>query len=1730
MSNVIGGWATQYILMYLQKSKNYNSDKILLKVDNMSEDYMLKILQSITEKESQIEPYYKPIIKTTSKVAGYEQYQCKENETAVWLRNSISPNEVVILFMTETIEANQSLKEVIAIDEISLLSSLGIEALYEYLKNESLLSPPDISSLQKFIKVYQQVVDTQLTLYVSFIEAILAYKEDTDICIRISEALPKLRLFKMPSLSVDKVVELRRQLQENHNLSQFRKDGRVMLDEEDVKQKLEKFIASEKENGKQFYNVWKVCETEAGLLQDFQDFIEYRNRNLLQLSYDDIKEIFSVKTSNTVKNRMNIARQELLFALDEKLEAMDNIEDKNFEKSEEERRFDEGLEAVNEKTDVEAMESFLTNYQEYLDSKDIKRIEKNITRLKNPARYTNLLEAIMKETTFMLAEAAEEAAEKIVFHISAPKENLTKDDAALVNFHTQLISQLSPIITCDKTTGNKTTRSFPEQLSYTITMSDGTKNTIIATSEFTIDPSQLVESKISFFTFHSNLESKKGSYYARKENNQATDVSIANELNELSRIGEQADINLKNLSDSMKHYVTKFEYIVSATLQGELTLDQYKEFSVETEKILSQSTGDPSNARKVFDCFNRINVLDSYRKEASWMEPVLQKRVVSIFNPMALLAQMTRIIRISNYIVLLTNREERKQLLEIADIESYMAYEFNRMNIIMPKYMIEHKNSNNLLIEREHTYGQSVFTMLSHQYSNSENKQHFSKEVLAVVQDYVKVYPYATDSLSVLFINVTNIDFIKDAVKKLLDTNLIKRLNIVLHAEKDMALHYREMSMWIKENESYAYLANSKLPRLTVTIIPEKRNYNEIQRIEMAMNDYDLAIFMDYFNQGEQQNYHFEAMRLELSELDDMRWVEPEIQNYTACNGGTRYMDYTGHVMPKLLAQYYAMQYMMHEGRAINEADQDYFILKGKISIGATNINRLFSEIHERFNWVMSYDRFLDADLVRQIDKKIAIVKYKLDHTLNGQHNVIISSTESINHGLQNRADYYYYDRISGRVADLLQIKAPNNAKTRDIVDTVKNLSGTLVLKSMGAGRFMHELLSVYFTLNLDAEATTTTNVVIWGMCDDISWFKKRGKRPDLLRTTIEFNKVQHEYTVNLELIELKFISDKSYEAEVADAEKQLIAGENNLRSYFDFPKDVRDKDVRLDSFYRYIREARSYNEMELSILAQLYKGTDAKITFTYTKTIHAYIHSKAVNFVNKEMLETGHYTEKSRENITIHTFTRPYILQQLNVEDDKREIMITAETKSELSYLQAVKVIADEATDLDETEEDTEILEEVVVTENDFTPVIELPIEKENVNLSTTTTNRSVINTGAGPQIAVAERVDLLTSTHTEIKALQHLNIIEKATDTTKVEQQALMYGKVLENRFIQNKVNLNVVERRIGATIIRLICKIPATQSLNSVYKKSKDMTLWLSIDHEPNISINRSGINIDIIRDEPDTIKFSRFMHLVREQISVEKLSEGFIIPIGLDPLNQVMYADLNKAPHLLVAGTTGSGKSVSVNSLVLATMCLYTSKEVEFVFIDPKKVEFSRYVGTEHTNKVITEVEDTVDYLKSLVTLMNDRYKMLGDIGSANLTDYEEYRKNSDSSLPEMPRLIVVFDEYAEFMLREKEHATEIGNAISSLSGMGRAAGVHLIICTQTPKAEVINTTIRNNLAVRLCLKVADRNASNVVLGQPGGEKLSGQGDYLLQIEQKTERGRSPFIESIVMKGLMDYFKK
>lgn len=210
------------------------------------------------------------------------------------------------------------------------------------------------------------------------------------------------------------------------------------------------------------------------------------------------------------------------------------------------------------------------------------------------------------------------------------------------------------------------------------------------------------------------------------------------------------------------------------------------------------------------------------------------------------------------------------------------------------------------------------------------------------------------------------------------------------------------------------------------------------------------------------------------------------------------------------------------------------------------------------------------------------------------------------------------------------------------------------------------------------------------------------------------------------------------------------------------------------------------------------------------------------------------------------------------------------------------------------------------------------------------------------------------------------------------------------------------------------------------------------------------------------------------------------------LGVDNAGYPLIADLVDAPHMLVAGTTGSGKSVLLNTIICGLLVKLTPVRLRLVMIDPKRVELSQYKGIPHMERSpIKTADEAVAVLDQLVVLMEKRYTQMERRGLKNVKGLEL----------EFPRIVVVVDEFADLMLTAKK---KIETPIVRLAQLGRAAGIHLIIATQSPRKDVLTGLIKANVPTRIALTTADQRESLVILDHGGAEKLRGRGQGILKM--------------------------
>lgn len=280
-------------------------------------------------------------------------------------------------------------------------------------------------------------------------------------------------------------------------------------------------------------------------------------------------------------------------------------------------------------------------------------------------------------------------------------------------------------------------------------------------------------------------------------------------------------------------------------------------------------------------------------------------------------------------------------------------------------------------------------------------------------------------------------------------------------------------------------------------------------------------------------------------------------------------------------------------------------------------------------------------------------------------------------------------------------------------------------------------------------------------------------------------------------------------------------------------------------------------------------------------------------------------------------------------------------------------------------------------------------------------------------------------------------------------------------------------------------------------------------------------------------------------LRSIVELDEFKDGsnLTLIIGKDIIGRPVISDLTKMPHLLVAGATGAGKSVTLHNLIISLLYKNSPNDLKLIILDPKRVEFTAYNALPHLyTPIIKDAKTAIKCLNWAAQEMERRYDVLGEYGMPNLIDYNKKifnpalekakKKNDEGEVvtglpPKMPFIVIVFDEFNDFMLSYPKEITPI---ITSLSQKARAAGIHLILTTQRPDVKVITGTIKANIPSRIALKTTSQIDSRTILDQAGAEDLLGNGDMLYMNGSSIIRVQAPFVSTEEIKNVINNIKK
>lgn len=336
---------------------------------------------------------------------------------------------------------------------------------------------------------------------------------------------------------------------------------------------------------------------------------------------------------------------------------------------------------------------------------------------------------------------------------------------------------------------------------------------------------------------------------------------------------------------------------------------------------------------------------------------------------------------------------------------------------------------------------------------------------------------------------------------------------------------------------------------------------------------------------------------------------------------------------------------------------------------------------------------------------------------------------------------------------------------------------------------------------------------------------------------------------------------------------------------------------------------------------------------------------------------------------------------------------------------------------------------------------------------------------------------------------------------------------------------ISARVSEVNLGPAVTQYALEIALGTKLSKVTALANDLALALAaptgqIRIEAPIP-GRSLVGVEVPNRSLEIVSLKRMLTSEQMKRSKSKLS----VALGLNVSGEPIIADIGRMPHVLIAGSTGSGKSVCIHSFITTLLFRASPAEVRLILIDPKRVELTQYNGIPHLmTPVIVEANKVLSALEWSIQTMDERYKKFAEVGVRNIEAYNEL-----AGFTALPYIVIIIDELADIIMFAP---TDVEDKICRIAQMARATGIHLIVSTQRPSVDVITGLIKANIPCRIAFNVSSQVDSRVILDTPGAEKLLGRGDMLFvpPDQAKPARIQGTFVSDGEIKKLIDFLKK
>ncbi|HOA74894.1 MAG TPA: DNA translocase FtsK 4TM domain-containing protein [Phycisphaerae bacterium] len=421
----------------------------------------------------------------------------------------------------------------------------------------------------------------------------------------------------------------------------------------------------------------------------------------------------------------------------------------------------------------------------------------------------------------------------------------------------------------------------------------------------------------------------------------------------------------------------------------------------------------------------------------------------------------------------------------------------------------------------------------------------------------------------------------------------------------------------------------------------------------------------------------------------------------------------------------------------------------------------------------------------------------------------------------------------------------------------------------------------------------------------------------------------------------------------------------------------------------------------------------------------------------------------------------------------------------------------------------------------------------------------KMVVNFAAPPKPAAAVPVIPPKPYPTELAEWEFppISMLKEPEYNFNAQQEAVVREKarILEQALQEYRVEANVVEIDTGPVITMFEVQVAAGVKVSQIMSLANDIARALKA---PSVRVvapipGKSTIGIEVPNLDKEVVRIRELATLAAQQ--VQKMALPLFL--GKDAQGRALVEDLARMPHMLIAGTTGSGKSVCINSIIMSLLLTQRPDMVKLILVDPKMVEMSMFREVPHLMcPIVTEMERAEKILEWATVKMDERYALLAEAGVRNIAaynrltkeeKYERFQPSNDEEKAQiplhLPYIVIIIDELADMMMLS---AKEVELHLSRLAQKSRAVGIHIIVATQRPEAKIVTGLIKSNLPCRVAFRVASRMDSRIVLDQNGAEVLMGQGDmlYLPPGSAKLVRAQGTFLDDSELKAVINFLKE